>query len=315
MTPEIFIGIDVSKAHLDVAVLPSGERLSLPRDPEGIDTLLSHLRPLSPTLVILEATGGLEAPVASSLAADSLPVVVINPRQARDFAKATGQLAKTDALDALVLARFGQAVRPAVRPLADEQTVALNAQIVRRRQLINMIVAEQNRLATAPRPIQTDIQAHIHWLQKKLERLDHDLQQAIQQSPIWREKDNLLQSAPGVGPTLAVTLLAGLPELGRLDRKKIAALVGVAPLNRDSGTFRGQRTTWGGRSHIRSVLYMAAMSAIRFNPVIRTFYQRLRQSGKVPKLALVACMRKLLTILNSMIKNRTPWLHSTASVA
>ena len=315
MTPEIFVGIDVSKAQLDVAVLPSGERLSLPRDPEGIDTLLSHLRPLSPTLVVLEATGGLEAPVASSLAAASVPVVVINPRQARDFAKATGQLAKTDALDALVLARFGQAVRPTIRPLVDEQTVALNAQIVRRRQVIGMIVAEQNRLATAPRPIQADIQSHIRWLQKKLQRLDHDLQQAIRQSPIWREKDNLLQSAPGVGPTLAVTLLAGLPELGRLDRKKIAALVGVAPLNRDSGTFRGRRTTWGGRSHIRSVLYMAALSAIRFNPVIRIFYQRLRQSGKVPKLALVACMRKMLTILNSMIKNQTPWRLSTSSDA
>jgi len=303
----VFVGIDVSQAQFDVALRPSGEPWQVPHDDAGIASVVTRLHALSPTLVVLEATGGLELPLTGALAAAGLPVVVVNPRQVRDFAKATGKLAKTDALDAQILAHFAEALRPVPRPLPDAETQALDALLMRRRQIIEMLTAERNRLSRAHPRIRAEVQEHIHWLEQRLHQSDDALRQAIQASPVWREKDDLLQSTPGVGPVLATTLVAALPELGTLNRKQIAALVGVAPLNRDSGTLRGKRTVWGGRTVVRTALYMGTLVATRFNPVIRTFYQRLRQAGKVPKVALTACMRKLLTILNAMLKHRTPW--------
>jgi transposase len=307
ITVSVFVGIDVSKDRLDVALRPSGDRWAVANEEPGLATLVERVRGLSPTLIVLEATGGLEAPLTGALAAAGLPVVVVNPRQVRDFAKATGKLAKTDALDASVLAQFAEVIRPALRPLPDAATQALSALLAHRRQLIEMLTAEQNRLGTAPPPVRTGIRAHIAWLARQLARTDDDLAQAIRESPVWREKDDLLQSAPGVGPVLATTLLAGLPELGTLSRQQVAALVGVAPLNRDSGTLRGRRRVWGGRAHVR-----AALTATRYNPVIRAFYARLCAAGKAKKVALTACMRKLLTILNAMLKHRTPWQHHVA---
>jgi len=308
----VFVGIDVAKASLDVAVHPTTERWTLAYTEREVAGLLSRLAALAPALVVLEATGGLEGPLVGALAAAGLPVVVVNPRQVRDFAKATGLLAKTDALDAAVLAHFAAAVRPTPRALPDAATQALAALVTRRRQLVAMLTAERNRLSSAPRALRAEIQAHITWLQRRLGRLDEDLHQAIRTSPAWRAQDDLLQSVPGVGPVLARTLLASLPELGHLDRKAIAALVGVAPLNRDSGTFRGRRRVWGGRAAVRAVLYMGTLVAVRHNPVLRAFYQRLRAAGKLPKVALTACMRKLLTILNAMLKQQTRWNPSYA---
>jgi transposase len=241
------------------------------------------------------------------LADKGLPVVVINPRQVRDFAKATGKLAKTDTIDAHLIARFGEAVRPELRLLKDQEAQKLTALITRRRQIVEMITAEKNRLNAAPKWTSKDIQTNISWLEKCLKKVDKDLKNLLKKSPVWREKDEILQSTPGVGPVLSMTLLSGLPELGNLNRKEIAALVGVAPLNRDSGLFRGKRMIWGGRANIRSVLYMSATCAMRFNPTIRIFYERLRSAGKLHKVAITACMRKLLVILNTMIKNRTYW--------
>jgi len=303
----VFVGIDISKATLDVAVRPSSQRWSLPNDEEGISDLVHRLEGLSPALVVLEATGGLELPVVAALGAAGLPVVVVNPRQVRDFAKATGKLAKTDSLDAGVLALFAERVRPEVRPLADAEAQALGALLARRRQLIAMLVAEKNRFSRALPPVRPGIQEHIVWLQEKLNGLDSELGAAVRKSPLWRERENLLRSVPGIGPVLTVTLLAELPELGTLDRKQIASLVGVAPLNRDSGLLRGKRTTWGGRTAVRTALYMGALVATRFNPVIRASYQRLCAAGKPKKVALVACMRKLITILNAMLKHKTSW--------
>ena len=308
----VFVGIDVAKASLDVAVHPTTERWTLAYTEREVAGLLSRLAALAPALVVLEATGGLEGPLVGALAAAGLPVVVVNPRQVRDFAKATGLLAKTDALDAAVLAHFAAAVRPTPRALPDAATQTLAALVTRRRQLVAMLTAERNRLSSAPRALRAEIQAHIRWLQRRLGRLDEDLHQAIRTSPAWRAQDDLLQSVPGVGPVLARTLLASLPELGHLDRKAIAALVGVAPLNRDSGTFRGRRRVWGGRAAVRAVLYMGTLVAVRHNPVLRAFYQRLRAAGKLPKVALTACMRKLLTILNAMLKQQTRWNPSYA---
>lgn len=306
VTP-IFVGIDVSKARLDVAMRPLGESESVTNNEASIKTLVKRLGEIQPTLIVLEATGGVERAVVRALASAELPVVVVNPRQVRDFAKATGQLAKTDSIDALVLARFAEAVRPAVRPLPDEITLELRVLIARRRQITEMIVAERNRLSGASKNVRKRIDAHIRWLEAELERADKDLDQSIHQSPIWRENEDLLRTVPGIGPVISRTLLAELPELGQLNRKQIAALVGIAPLNRDSGTLRGRRTIWGGRASVRAVLYMAALVASRRNAVIRAFYKRLRNAGKAPKVALVACMRKLLTILNAMIKHRTRW--------
>jgi transposase len=304
--PPIFVGIDVSKAQLDVAQRPAGW-FTVPNTEAGLTQLLAHLAAEPPTLIVLEATGGVELPLTGALAAAGLPVVVVNPRQIRDFAKATGQLAKTDALDAQVLAHFADVVRPEPRPLPDAQTQELAALVTRRRQLIDMLTAEKNRLASARLVVRKQLRAHITWLERALDQADRDLAEVLRQSPIWREKDELLRSVPGIGPVLATTLLANLPELGTLTHKQIAALVGVAPLNRDSGTLRGKRTVWGGRAQVRAALYMAAIVAARFNPVIRAFYQRLCAAGKAKKVALVACMRKLLTIVNAMLKHRTPW--------
>jgi transposase len=303
----MFIGIDVSKARLDVAIRPSAEKLSVSNDEAGIQALVTRLSEIKPALIVLEATGGLERSVSGTLGSAQLPVVVVNPRQVRDFAKALGQLAKTDRIDAEVLARFAEVIRPPLRPLPDKVSLELRSLIARRRQLIEMMVAEKNRLSTASKAVRKRIEAHIRWLETELDRADKDLDHSIRQSPIWCENEDLLRSVPSVGPVVSRTLLAELPELGRLNRKQIAALVGIAPLNCDSGTFRGRRGIWGGRATVRAVLYMAALVASRRNSVIRNFYKRLRDKGKAPKVALVACMHKLLTILNAMIKHKTRW--------
>tara|TARA_B100002003_G_C14031057_1_gene497009 strand:- start:33 stop:974 length:942 start_codon:yes stop_codon:yes gene_type:complete len=301
------VGIDVAKDQLDVAVEPGEEHWSVANEQEGIGTLVSRLEELGPALVVLEATGGLELPVTAALAAAELPVVVVNPRQVRDFARATGQLAKTDRLDAHAIARFGEAVKPSPRPLPNAEARALAAKVARRRQVVAMITAEKNRLHTAPLPVRQEILEHIAWLQKSLSKLDTDLGDTLHQSPLWRERDDILRSVIGVGRVLSLTLLVELPELGTVGRRQISSLVGVAPLNRDSGTFRGRRTVWGGRARVRAALYMGTLAATRHNPVIKTFYQRLCAAGKAKKVAITACMRKLLTILNSMLKHRTQW--------
>ena len=306
-TTEQFIGIDVSKARLDVAELPSEARWSVPNDASGIDALSQRLQACSPTLVVLEATGGLQMPAVAALELAGLPVAVINPRQAREFAKATGRLAKTDQIDALMLARFGQALRPEPRPLKPAQALELEALLGRRRQLLAMLTAERNRLERTPPCLRKDLQAHIRWLEKRLKDLDTNLSKTVKATPAWRERDELLRSVPGVGPVLSLSLLAQLPELGTLNRRQIAALAGVAPFNCDSGTYRGSRHIWGGRASVRAVLYMSTLAAVRCNPILRAFYQRLRQAGKAPKVALTASMRKLLTILNAMVRTGTPW--------
>jgi transposase len=308
----IFVGIDVAKAHLDIALRPTAEGWRVANDDPGITPLVARLRDLQPVLIVLEATGGLEVPVTAALTAAGLPVVVVNPRQARDVAKATGRLAKTDALDAHGLAHVAEAVRPAPRPFPDVQTQALSAQVARRRQLRDRLTAAKNRLGSAPRTIQADIQAHIAWLERRLADVTDDLGKAIRASPVWREQDDRLQSTPGVGPVRSHTLGADLPELGTLSRQQVAAVVGVAPLNRDRGTLRGQRTVGGGRAQVRAVLSMSTLVAVRYNPVLQRFYERLRRAGKAPKVALTACMRQLLTILNAMVKHRTPWQQNYA---
>lgn len=303
----VFVGSDISKAHVEVAVRPAGSPFTVPYDDAGMALVVERLSALAPVGIIMEATGGLEVVLAGALATAGLPVVVVNPRQVRDFARATGRLAKTDALDAQILAQFAEAVRPACRPLPDASTQQLAALITRRRHLVEMLTAEKNRRGRAPRGLRSQIQTHIDWLAQHVTQLDQDLTTAVQASPIWREHEELLRSVPGIGPVVTRTLLAELPELGTLTRQQIAALVGVAPRNRDSGTFRGKRTIWGGRATVRAVLYMGALVAARHNAVLKAFYQRLRGAGKAPKVALTACMRKLLTILNAMLKHRTPW--------
>jgi transposase len=302
-----YVGIDVCKAHLDVALRPSGEQWQCAHDAAGISTLVTRLTALAPTLVVLEATGGLEGPVTAALAAAGVPVAVVNPRQVRDFAKGTGKLAKTDALDARVLAHFAQAVEPPPRPLPDAAAQALAAVVARRRQVVEMLTAERNRRGSAAPVVRERIQQHIRWLEQELAELDTDLRQRIQGSPVWRANAQLLRSVTGVGPVLATTLLADLPELGTASRQVLAALVGVAPFNRDTGLRRGKRVIWGGRAQVRTVLYMATLAATRFNPVLKAFYHRLLQAGKPKQVALVACMRKLLCILNAIMKQRTPW--------
>ena len=276
-------------------------------DEPDVAALVAQLRTLNPATVLLEATGGIEVPLVSALAAASLPVVVVNPRQVRDFAKATGRLAKTDALDAQVLAQFAEAVRPPLRPLRPADTQELNELTTRRSQLMTMMVAEKNRLGRGTGAVHPRIKAHINWLEQELKGLDEDLRLKLRRSPVWREKDDLFRSVPGVGEQISVSLLAYLPELGTLDRKQIAALVGVASINRDSRIMRGKRTVWGGRARVRAALYMGALVATRYNPVIRVFYQRLLAAGKAKKVALVACVRKLLTILNSMVNSDRHW--------
>lgn len=306
-----FVGIDVSKAHLDVHFRPSGEAFRVSHDEAGLAALIERARRLRPTVVVLEATGGYEVTVAATLASAGLPVAVVNPRQVRDFARATGHLAKTDSLDARVIALFAEAVRPAARPVPDAQADALGELIARRRQLVDMLGAEHNRRRLLrDRRLQQHLDAHIAWLEEALRRLDHDLTTLIRSTPVWRDADDLLRSVPGIGPITACTLIADLPELGRLDRRRIAALAGLAPMARDSGAFRGRRMIMGGRAPIRRVLYMATLAAIKHNPAIRAFHQRLVAAGRPGKVALTAAMRKLLTILNAMLRDRRPWQHA-----
>jgi transposase len=312
MSTPCFVGLDVAKAHLDLAVHPTGEQWQVANTPDAFPALVTRLQALAPTLVVLEATGGYETAVLSALAVAGLPVVAVNPRQVRDFAKALGILAKTDQLDAGVLAQFADRVRPPVRPLRDEATAELAALLTRRRQLLEMLTAERHRLAQARPAVRRNVAQHVRWLEQRVRDLDDDLTTRIHQTPVWRAKEDLLRSVPGVGPILAHTLLADLPELGRLSRRALAALVGVAPFNRDSGRFRGRRTIWGGRARVRAALYMAALVAARRNPRIGAFYQHLLAAGKPKKLALTACMHKLLTILNAMVRTGQPWQISIA---
>jgi transposase len=303
-----YVGIDVCKARLDVALLPSGESFVVGNDQEGFDELLGRLREPRPALVVLEASGGFERPVAAALAASGIAVAVLHPRQTRDFARATGKLAKTDALDARALARFAEAVRPTPRTLPDAEAGEFRSILARRKQIIQMMTAEKNRLgAPTSEAVGRRIEAHLRWLEKELSRTDRDLDETLENSPTLKENEALLRSVPGVGPVLCRTLLAELPELGSLTPRELSALVGVAPLNRDSGTLRGRRSVWGGRARVREALYMGALIASRFNPAIKEFYERLVGAGKPKKVALVACMRKLLTILNALMRDRTPW--------
>jgi transposase len=302
------VGIDVAKDQLEIAVRPEQPGWQAANTAEGVQALVDQLKALAPQLVVLEATGGYERPVAASAAAAGLPVVVVNARQVRDFAKAIGRLAKTDAIDAAVIAHFAEAVELEPRPVRSGDAAALEALIQRRRQLITMRAAEKTRVPQAvTREVRERIKRHIAWLDAELEELDHELGEAIAASPIWRERDELLRGVQGIGPVVSVTLLVELPELGTLSRGQIAALVGVAPLNCDSGTKRGHRTIYGGRAQVRQALYMAAVSACRSNPVIRPFYEQLCARGKPKKVALVACMHKLLTILNAMLKHHESW--------
>ncbi len=302
-----YIGIDVAKGHLDLAAHSSGDAWRVTNDDTGINAIVTHLGELDPTLIVVEPTGGLELPLTTALAAAGLPLAVVNPRQVRDFAKATGRLAKTDRLDAQVLAHFAQAVQPTPRPLPDAQTQELSALLARRQQLVQMLTAEKNRLGTTRPPLRQRVAAHISWLEQELADTDNQLSNFIQESSIWRAKDELLQGVKGIGPVVSITLMADLPELGTLDRWGIAALVGLAPFNRDSGLLRGKRRVWGGRARVRAALYMATLVATRYNPVIKAFYQRLIAAGKSKKIALTACMRKLLIILNSIVKHNCPW--------
>jgi transposase len=303
----VFVGIDVGKLQLDVARSDQDEVLQLGNDRDGIRDLVRQLKEIRPQLVVLEATGGFEVPAAAALAAAEIPVVIANPRQTRDFARSVGRLAKTDTIDARGLALFAARVRPDVRALPTEEARALDALVSRRRQIIEMMTAEKNRLGFAAKTVQKGIEKHIRWLERQLADVDDDLDSMIRKSPVWASKSDLLQTVPGVGPNLARTLLAELPELGQLSHKQIASLVGVAPHAHESGKFRGRRTIWGGRAPVRSALYLSVWSAARWNPVIRLFHDRLRAKGKPAKVAQVACMRKLLTILNAMVRDSQIW--------
>lgn len=304
---KVFIGIDVAKARLDLAVWGRAGISQYGNHEKGIKALVAVVQALEPTLVVLEASGGWEMMVVAELAFAELPVVVVNPTRVRDFARATGQWAKTDKLDALMLARFAQAVRPEVRPLRSEQQAHLTALITRRRQVVAILTAEKNRRSSTHGLLSQRLEAHISWMETERENLEKEIRGLVRKSPVWQAKERLLLTVPGVGPVTAFTLLAELPELGTLNRQKIAALVGVAPFNKDSGPRRGRRRIFGGRAGVRGALYMAALVASRSNPVIRTFYERLLARGKEKKVALAACMRKLLVILNAMIRDRRPW--------
>jgi transposase len=305
--PTCFVGLDIAKDHLDASVRPTAEQWRAAHTDEGIRALVARLVALTPALVVVESTGGYETAVVTALAVAHVPVAVVNPLQVRDFAKAVGRLAKTDTIDAAVLALFAERVRPEVRPLPDEAHQELVALVTRRRQLVDMLTAERNRLATARPSVRASVQQHVRWLERRVHDADADLTTTIRQSPLWRATDDLLRSVPGIGPITSSLLIALLPELGALSRREIASLVGVAPLNQDSGRSRGRRVVWGGRAAVRAPLYMATLVATRHNPVIRTFYQRLRAVGKPPLVALVAAMRKLLTILNAMVRHHQSW--------
>ena len=290
-----------------MALRPGGAAWSCANDEAGIGELVSRLKPLAPHLIVLEATGGLERLLVAALALAGLPLAVVNPRQVRDFAKATGQVAKTDARDAAVLAHFAEAIHPSPRPLPDAQNQALAALGERRRQVVGMLTAEKNRFQQALPTVRPKVAAHIQWLAQALDELDGELDQTLRTSPVWRERDQLPRRVPGGGPTVSLTLLAHLPELGQGSVKHVATLVGLAPLNRDSGTWRGTRAIWGGRRQVRAALYMAALVGVRHNPLLRAFYEQLLARGKPKKVALTACMHKLLTILHAVLRDRTPW--------
>jgi transposase len=305
---KVSVGIDVSKSRLDIAIHETAESWCCSNDASGAAALVPKLRQLKATRIVLEATGGFETLVTAMLSAAGLPVIVVNPRQVRDFAKATGQLAKTDRLDARVLAHFAAVIEPPLRPTQSDQAQHLEALLARRRQIVEMLVAEKNRLANhRDHAVVKDLKTHIAWLERRLKASNDELQRVLKATPAWRERDDLLRSTPGVGPVLSLTLLAQLPELGQLNRREIAKLVGVAPFNWDSGKWRGSRHIWGGRAAVRAPLFMATLCALRINPTIKSFHQRLIKAGKAPKVAITACMRKLLTILNLMIKTQTPW--------
>jgi transposase len=307
MSEEVFVGIDVSAASLEVARHGSDTTATFANDEAGIAELVATVRAWQPCLVVLEATGGWELPTAIALAGSPMAVAIVNPRQMRNFAKAAGKLAKTDKIDALIIAHFAQAMRPKVRPLADEEARGLAELVTRRRQLVNMLVVERNRRHGISKPMLARLQKHIDWLAAELQAADDELAKAVRETPLWHDKNDLLQSVPGVGPVLSMTLLTELPELGTLDRKQVAALVGVAPLNSDSGTSRGKRRIWGGRASVRAVLYMATTAAVRCNPVLRAFFERLTAGGKLFKVAITACMHKLIVILNAMVRDNRHW--------
>lgn len=304
---DTYVGIDVSKDHLDVGQAGSGQCVRFENSEQGIHELKDYLVELKASLIVLEATGGYETTAVATLAAAQLPVVVVNPRQVRDFARSCGKLAKTDAIDAVMLAEYGQRMTPELRPLPEAELLEIRALVVRRSQILQMITTETNRLQMASSDVRDDIRAHIAYLKDRVSRMDSDITRALQDCSIWKEQDQIIRSVPGVGPVLSSTLIAHLPELGKLNRRQIALLVGVAPINHDSGRYRGSRRIWGGRGKVRSALYMAALVASRCNPVIRDLYRRLTDAGKAKKVALVACMRRLLTILNSMIKSQSAW--------
>jgi transposase len=308
---EIFVGIDVSKGSLDVAIHERDETYRVGNDGVGISELVKRMKELKPTLIVLEPTGGFEMLVVAELMHAGLPVVVVNAKRVRDFAKATGRLAKTDKLDAKVLAHFAAAIRPPVRDPRSDEEERLTALLTRRRQVVDMLTVEKNRLVTVRAKMRTDIETHVAWLTRSLEELDREIEEFVKGSPAWKEKDALLQSVPGVGRVTSATMLGMLPELGKLNRQEIAALVGVAPVNKDSGKKQGKRRVYGGRADVRSVLYMAALSAKKSNPVIKKFYERLIHQGKEKKVALTACMRKLLVILNSMMRKNELWRYQT----
>lgn len=303
----IVAGIDVSKENLDLCLLPSGVSQRFSNDESGCSQLARFLIDAAPSRVVFESTGGLEMLAVGALCAVSLPVVVVNPRQIRDFAKACGLLAKTDKLDAKIIASFGQRIAPEIRPLKDEAAQQLSALISRRRQLVDMQAAEKNRLSAAAKAVRSGIVQHIEWLEQQIAFFDDDISSFIQASPTWKAKEQILTSVKGIGPVTAATLLASLPELGTVSRQKISALTGLCPYNRDSGKYKGKRSIWGGRAAVRSVLYMAALSAVRYNPVIKAFYDKLRQAGKLHKVAITAAMRKLLVILNAMMRDNRRW--------
>jgi transposase len=311
--PPVCVGIDVSKAQLDVALRPTEDHWHVSTDEGGIPGLVERLQAVQPILIVLEATGGLEVPAAGALAEAGLPVVVVNPRPARDVAQATGRVAKTAPLDAQGLAHVAEAVRPTPRPQPAAQAQAVSALLTRRRPLVPRLTAERRRLQTAPQPIRAAIQAHLAGIERRLARTEADLAAGIRSSPLWRATDEMVQRTPGGGPVLSRTLVAELPELGLLNRQEIAALIGVAPLNRDSGPVRGKRAVWGGRAHVRAVLSMSTLAAGRHNSALKAFDERLRALGKAPKVALTACMRKLLTMLNAMLKHQTPWHENYAN--
>ena len=305
---EVYVGIDVSKSTLDVAVIPEGKAMQVDNSKQGIKQLAKYLKQIEPTLIVFEATGGYELAAVTALTVDGLPVAVANPRQVRAYAKAMGILAKTDKIDAEVIAHFAKATELKVRPLKSEEEQALADLVARRKQLSQMIVTEQNRLGTVSNKfVGKRIKKHITWMKRELKKMDDDIESFIKESSVWKAKDELLRSVPGVGKVLSMSLMAKLPELGRLNRREAAALVGVAPLNRDSGRMKGRRSIWGGRADVRTALYMSTLAAVRFNPVMKAYYIKLKDNGKMPKVALTACMRKMIVMLNAMVKNNEPW--------